>query len=183
MESPASKGQNVTALRQRKQLLWAMRFPIICRLVSRSQAPVPQPEALWSPQPCSAPRPTRPAFWLVRHLVSFLKKIPVNSRGFAYYCLMSGTAPAQKWAAEIRKKIMDTRTNAKLEDLIMRNLYSSPRHQAVLRSDIFDPPISSGDIWRIGCALAHKGYTTVPGREEVGWRLRLLGPGVDYVEN
>jgi hypothetical protein len=38
-------------------------------------------------------------------------------------------------------------------------------------------------IFRIGCAMKGKGYTTAPDRREGGWHFRLLEPGIAHCQS
>ena len=77
---------------------------------------------------------------------------------------------------------MDIGADGKLEELILRELYSHPGREATLVPAMFDPPIMLTNIFRISCGLKRKGYTTGPDRRMGGWHLRLLGPGIAFCE-
>jgi hypothetical protein len=72
--------------------------------------------------------------------------------------------------------------DTKLQDLILRQLHSSPGREAVLLPSLFLPPIMLSNIFRIGGILKSKGYTTVPNRRLGGWHMRLTDAGVAYCE-
>jgi hypothetical protein len=80
-------------------------------------------------------------------------------------------------------KCMDAKnTDSKLEELILRALYENPGHEAILIPHRFNPPIMLSNIFRLGCQLKKRGFTTAPDRRMGGWHMRLLAPGIDYCQ-
>ncbi len=77
---------------------------------------------------------------------------------------------------------MDPRADLKIEELILRELYRHPGHEAILLPSLFNPPIMLSNIFRIACGLKKKGYTTAPDRRMGGWHMRLQPPGIAYCE-
>jgi hypothetical protein len=71
-------------------------------------------------------------------------------------------------------------TDSKLEELMLRALYDNPGHEGILVPQRFNPPIMLSNIFRLGCQLKRKGFTTAPDRRMGGWHMRLLAPGIDY---
>ena len=78
---------------------------------------------------------------------------------------------------------MDTRDDAKLEDLIVRELYTKPGYEAILLPSLFTPPIMLSNIFRIACQLKKKGLTSPPDRRMGGWHLKLKEAGVSYCQD
>jgi hypothetical protein len=72
--------------------------------------------------------------------------------------------------------------DAKMQDLILRQLHTNPGREAVLVPSLFEPPIMLSNIFRIGGILKSKGFTTAPNRRLGGWHMKLLEPGVAYCE-
>jgi hypothetical protein len=70
----------------------------------------------------------------------------------------------------------------KMQDLILRALYSTAAREAILLPTMFNPPIMLSNIFRIGGILKKKGYTSAPTRRLGGWHLKLLDPGIAYCE-
>lgn len=77
---------------------------------------------------------------------------------------------------------MDDKKDKKWEDLILRALNEHAGQEAILVPSMFTPPIMLSNIFRIGCQLKGKGYTTAPDRRMGGWHLRLLEPGKTYCQ-
>ncbi|MDB6065473.1 MAG: hypothetical protein JWR26_1681 [Pedosphaera sp.] len=78
---------------------------------------------------------------------------------------------------------MDAKQDRKFEDLMLHALMERPGHEAVLVPSMFNPPIMLSHIFRIGCAMKGKGYTTAPDRREGGWHFRLLEPGIAHCQS
>ncbi len=72
--------------------------------------------------------------------------------------------------------------DGKMEELILRKLHEHAGHEAVLVPSMFMPPIMLSNIFRLGCVLKKRGYTTSPTRRLGGWHMRLLGPGLAFCE-
>jgi hypothetical protein len=70
----------------------------------------------------------------------------------------------------------------KMQDLILRALFDSPGHEAVLLPSLFNPPIMLSNIFRVGNLLKSKGYVSAPNRRLGGWHYRLLEPGKAYCQ-
>jgi len=77
---------------------------------------------------------------------------------------------------------MDPRADLKMEELILRELYRHPGHEAILLPSLFNPPIMLSNIFRIACGLKKKGYTSAPDRRMGGWHMRLQPMGIAYCE-
>jgi len=102
----------------------------------------------------------------------FCFDIPVQSSSGSTHCDFGNTA-----------KCMDAKnTDSKLEELIIRALYENTGHEAILVPQRFNPPIMLSNIFRLGCQLKRKGFTTAPDRRMGGWHMRLLAPGIDYCQ-
>jgi hypothetical protein len=78
---------------------------------------------------------------------------------------------------------METKDDSKLEELILRELNSHASKEAILIPAMFKPPIMLSNIFRIALKLKAKGFTSAPDRRLGGWHLKLLGPGVDHLQN
>jgi hypothetical protein len=70
----------------------------------------------------------------------------------------------------------------KMQDLMLRALYSQAGREAILLPSMFNPPILLSNIFRLGGVLKKKGYVTVPMRRLGGWHMKLLEPGISYCE-
>ncbi|MDB6021356.1 MAG: hypothetical protein JWQ04_1213 [Pedosphaera sp.] len=70
----------------------------------------------------------------------------------------------------------------KMQDMILRHLFTNPGREAILVPSMFTPPIMLSNIFRIGGVLKGRGYTTAPVRRMGGWHIRLLDPGMAYCE-
>jgi hypothetical protein len=93
---------------------------------------------------------------------------------------------AAGWARKVllkRETGMDTRDDSKLEELILRELSSQTSKEAILIPAMFKPPIMLSNIFRIALKLKAKGFTSAPDRRLGGWHLKLLGPGIDHLQN
>jgi hypothetical protein len=77
---------------------------------------------------------------------------------------------------------MDPRDDTKLEELILRELYTHPGHEAILVPTLFSPPIMLSVIFRLACQLKKKGYINPPDRRMGGWHLRLTQGGVAFCQ-
>lgn len=75
------------------------------------------------------------------------------------------------------------KADEKMEELILRKLYEFPQREAILVPSFFAPPIMLSNIFRLGCKLKQKGFTTQPDRRMGGWHMRLLEPGISYCED
>lgn len=103
----------------------------------------------------------------------FCSDIPVQSSSGSTHCDFGNTA-----------KCMDAKnSDSKLEELILRALYENPGREAILVPQRFNPPIMLSNIFRLGCLMKQKGFTTAPDRRMGGWHMRLLAPGVDYCQS
>lgn len=78
---------------------------------------------------------------------------------------------------------MDAKADEKMEELILRKLHEYPGHEAVLVPSLFAPPIMLSNIFRIGCQLKRKGFTTQPDRRMGGWHMKLTPPGVAFCQD
>ena len=72
--------------------------------------------------------------------------------------------------------------DAKMQDLILRQLYDSPGRETVLLPSLFNPPIMLSHIFRLGGIMKSKNLTTAPQRRMGGWHMKLLDAGVAYCE-
>ena len=77
---------------------------------------------------------------------------------------------------------MQTSPDDRMQDLILRELYTSPNREAILVPQMFTPPIMLSHIFRLGLKLKGMGYTTGPDRRMGGWHLKLLPPGIEYCQ-
>lgn len=79
----------------------------------------------------------------------------------------------------------ELRPDSELQDLILRELHIRVEHHHhwLVRSEMFNPPIATHNIWRIGLRLKKQGLlNSAPGDDANGWWMSISTEGVLYCE-